>query len=124
VKETSVKRSFLRAKIHRAEVTKVDLEYVGSLSLDGDLMDAAGLLPYERVEVYNVSNGKRFATYLIKAALGSGEVGVFGAAGHKVKPGDTLIIAAYALLDEEELEFFTPKIVILGGRNAVKEVRS
>ena len=119
-----MKRSFLRAKIHRAGVTRVDVEYVGSLSLDEDLMNAAGLLPFERVDVYNVTNGKRFSTYVIKAARGSREVGVFGAAGRKAGPGDVLIVAAYALLEESELEFFRPRVVILGEGNVIAEIRS
>jgi aspartate 1-decarboxylase len=116
-------RAFLRAKIHRAKVTRIDVEYEGSLSLDDDLMKAAGLSPYERVEVYNVTNGERFSTYLIRGEMGSREVAVFGAAGHKVDLGDRIIIAAYAYLDEDEIGFFTPKIVVLEEGNRIREVR-
>ncbi len=118
-----MKRTFLRAKIHRAEVTRVEVDYVGSLSLDEDLMNSAGLLPFERVDVYNVTTGKRFSTYVIKAEKGSGEVGVFGAAGHKARPGDKIIVAAFALLDEAEFEFFTPRIVLVGEGNRIEEIR-
>ncbi|MDH4196225.1 MAG: aspartate 1-decarboxylase [Candidatus Aminicenantes bacterium] len=116
-------RAFLRSKIHRAAVTRVDIDYEGSLSLDEDLMTAAGLGPYERIEVWNVSNGERFSTYVIRGEKGSREVGVYGAAGRKVKPGDIVIIAAYAYLEDNELEFFTPKIVLLGEGNRVAAVK-
>jgi len=115
-------RAFLRSKVHRAAVTKVDVDYEGSLSLDEDLMNAAGLAPFERVEVWNVTNGERFSTYLIRGEKGSGEVGVFGAAGHKVKPGDIVIIAAYVYLEESEVELFTPKIVLMGEGNRIAEI--
>jgi aspartate 1-decarboxylase len=118
-----MKRTFLRAKIHRATVTHIDVEYEGSLSLDEDLMKASGLAPYERVEVYNVTNGERFSTYLIRGKKGSRKIGVYGAAGHKVKVGDKIIIASYAFLEEDEIGFFTPKIVVLGDQNRIKEVR-
>jgi aspartate 1-decarboxylase len=106
-------RAFLRSKIHRATVTKVDIDYDGSLSLDEDLMTAAGLAPFERIEVWNVSNGERFSTYVIRGEKGSREVGVYGAAGRKVTPGDIIIIAAYAYLEDREAELFTPKIVLM-----------
>ncbi len=112
-------RAFLRSKIHRATVTKVDVDYEGSLSLDEDLMTAAGLWPYERIDVWNVSNGERFSTYVIRGEKGSREVGVFGAAGRKVKPGDIVIIAAYAYLADNEVEFFTPKIVLMEEGNRI-----
>ncbi len=118
-----MKRIVLRAKVHRAVVTESDLDYEGSLSLDADLMKAADMIPFEQVQVYNVSNGERFVTYLIKAAAGSGRVGVNGAAAHKASPGDKLIIATYVLLDDEETEFFTPKVLILDHRNRIKENR-
>jgi aspartate 1-decarboxylase len=116
-------RAFLRSKIHRATVTRIDVDYEGSLSLDDDLMKAAGLSPFERVEVYNVTNGKRFSTYLIRGETGSREVAVFGAAGHRVSVGDKIIIAAYAYLEEDEIGYFTPKIVVLEDQNRIKEVR-
>lgn len=116
-------RAFLRSKIHRATVTHVDLAYEGSLSLGEDLMKAAGLAPFERIDVWNVSNGERFSTYLIQGEKGSRQVGVYGAAGRKVRVGDTIIIAAYAYVEDNEVEFFTPKIVVLGDQNRIKEVR-
>jgi aspartate 1-decarboxylase len=116
-------RAFLRSKIHRATVTHVDIEYEGSLSLDEDLMIAAGLWPFERVEVWNVSNGERFSTYIIRGEKGARQVGVYGAAGRKVKVGDTIIIAAYAYLEDGEVEFFTPKIVLLEEGNKMAGIK-
>lgn len=118
-----MKKMFLAAKIHRATVTRVDIGYEGSISLDDDLIKAAGLKPYERVDVYNISNGERFSTYVVRAAAGSGEVGIFGAAGHKAHVGDLVIIASYGELEDEEYEFFTPRILLVDGKNRVKEVR-
>jgi len=116
-------RAFLRAKIHRATVTRVDIGYEGSLSLDEDILTAAGLWPYERIEVWNVTNGKRFTTYVIQGEKGSGRVEVYGAAGHKVSVGDVVIIAAYGYMDESEMELFRPKIVLMGEANRIDEVK-
>lgn len=118
-----MKRIMLKAKLHHARVTETNLDYEGSLALDDDLIKAAGLLPYEKVHVYNVSNGERFATYLIKANRGSGTVGVYGAAAHRARIGDKLIIVSYAVIDEEETDFFMPRILILDPTNKVIEVR-
>jgi aspartate 1-decarboxylase len=112
-------RAFLRSKIHRATVTRVDIDYEGSLSLDEDLMTAAGLWPFERVEVWNVSNGERFSTYIVQGEKGSRRVEVYGAAGRKVNAGDKIIIAAYAYLEDSEVEFFTPKVVLMGEGNGI-----
>ncbi len=112
-------RAFLRSKIHRATVTHVDIEYEGSLSLDEDIMTAAGLWPFERIDVWNVSNGERFSTYVIRGAKGSRQVGVYGAAGRKVKVGDIIIVAAYAYLQDDEVEFFAPKIVLMDEGNRI-----
>lgn len=118
-----MKRTFLKSKIHRASVTEDDLDYEGSLGLDEDLMKAADLLPYERVDVYNVTNGERFATYLVKAEKGSGTVAVYGAAALKARAGDKVIIASYALIDEDEMDFFMPKVVLVDDRNRIKEIK-
>jgi aspartate 1-decarboxylase len=118
-----MKRTFLKSKIHRASVTEDDLDYEGSLGLDEDLMKAADLLPYERVEVYNVTSGERFATYLVKAEKGPGTVAVYGAAAHKARAGDKVIIASYALIDEDEIDFFMPKVVLVDDRNRIKEIK-
>ena len=116
-------RAFLRSKIHRATVTHVDVEYEGSLSLDEDLMTAAGLWPFERIDVWNVSNGERFSTYIIRGEKGSRQVGVYGAAGRRVQVGDTIIIAAYANLEDSEVEFFTPRIVLMEEGNRIAEIK-
>ena len=118
-----MKRIMLKAKLHHARVTEINLDYEGSLCLDESLMAAADLLPYEKVHIYNVSNGERFSTYVIKGERESGIVGVFGAAAHKAKVGDRLIIVGYAILDDEETEFFMPKILILNTQNKIIEVK-
>jgi aspartate 1-decarboxylase len=115
-----MRRTLLKSKLHRAVVTAADLNYEGSLGLDEGLMAAADLIPYEKVHVYNVTNGERFSTYAIKEAAGSGKVAVYGAAAHKAKAGDVLIIASYVELEDEEVEFHGPKVVILDERNRPK----
>jgi len=118
-----MKRIMLKAKIHHARVTEADLSYEGSLSLDEELMTAADMLPYEKVHVYNVTNGERFSTYLIKGEKSSGKVGVYGAAARRAKVGDTLILVSYVILDEEETEFFMPKILLLGADNKIAQIK-
>jgi aspartate 1-decarboxylase len=118
-----MKRILMKGKIHKATVTESDLDYEGSLALDGELMKAADMIPFEKVHVFNVTNGQRFSTYLIKAKEGSGTVGIYGAAAHKAGVGDTVIIVSYAFLDNDEIDFFMPKIVILGPGNRIKEIK-
>ncbi len=118
-----MKRVMLKAKIHHARVTETNVDYEGSLALDEDLIRTADMIPYEKVHVYNVSNGERFATYLIKAEKGSGKVGVYGAAAHRARVGDKLIVVSYAIIDEEETDFFMPKILILDADNKIAEVK-
>ncbi|MFB0564208.1 MAG: aspartate 1-decarboxylase [Candidatus Aminicenantaceae bacterium] len=118
-----MKRIMLKAKIHGVKVTETNLDYEGSLSLDENLMEAAGMVPYEQVHVYNITNGERFLTYLIKGERGSGLVGVNGAAAHKSIVGDKLIIASYVLLEEGEMDFFMPKILIMDEGNKIKETK-
>ncbi len=119
-----MKRILLKAKIHHARVTETNIDYEGSLLLDEELIEAAGMLPFEKVHIYNVTNGERFSTYLIKGERGSGKVGVYGAAAHRARLGDKLIIVAYGILDEEETDFFMPMILILGPDNKIAEVKS
>jgi aspartate 1-decarboxylase len=118
-----MKRIMLKAKLHHARVTETNVDYEGSLALDEELMQAADLRAFEKVDVYNVTNGERFSTYLIKGETGSRMVGVFGAAAHKVRAGDRLIVASYVVLDEEEIDFFMPKIMILDGENRIVEIK-
>lgn len=115
-------KTFLHAKIHRAAVTETDLDYEGSLGVDEDLMEAAGLKPFERVEVFNITNGERFATYLIVKERGSRTIGVYGAAARRAKAGDRLIVVAYAVLAEDEIEGFAPRVVILNEKNEMTPV--
>jgi len=115
-----MRRIMLKSKIQRLTVTDADLDYEGSLTLDESLIMAADMLPFEQVHVYNISNGERFSTYLIKGAKNSGEVIVNGAAAHKAKVGDKLIVASYVLLEEGEIEFFAPKILIVDEKNSLK----
>lgn len=118
-----MKRIMLKAKIQKLTVTETNLEHEGSLTLDEDLMKAADMLPFEKVHVYNISNGERFSTCLIKGLKGSGGVGVNGAAVHKAEKGDKLIIASYVMLEEEEIDFFMPKILIVGEGNRIKTIK-
>lgn len=101
----------LKSKIHRAIVTQADLNYVGSITIDEDLMDAANLIANEKVHIVNNNNGERFETYIIKGERGSGTICLNGAAARKVQPGDIIIIMAYAYMDFEEAKVFKPTIV-------------
>lgn len=105
------------------KVTGANLEYEGSLTLDENLIKAVGMVPFEKVHVYNISNGERFSTYLIKGHKNSGDVIVNGAAAHKAKVGEELIVASYVILDEEEIEFFRPQILIVDEKNRAKELK-
>ena len=118
-----MKRIMLKAKLHNARVTETNIDYEGSLALDEELMLSADLRAFEKADIYNLSNGERFSTYLIKAERNSGQVAVYGAAAHRAKPGDRLIVASYVLLDEEESDFFVPKILILDAQNRIIEVK-
>lgn len=113
----------LKSKIHKARVTETNFDYEGSLTLDESLMKAADMIPYEQVHVYNISNGERFLTYLIKGEKDSGIVGVNGAAAHKAKVGDELIIVSYVVLKEEKIDYFMPKILILDEKNKIKRIK-
>ncbi len=115
-----MRRIFLWSKIHRATVTETDVSYEGSLTLDPELMQAARMLPYEKVDVYDVDNGERFATYLIPGDAGSGVCCVNGAAARKTAPGHKIILAAYAELEEEEIHSHQPHVVLLGDGNRIR----
>lgn len=101
----------LKAKIHRVRITQVDIDYVGSLTLDRDLMEAAGLLPFEKIHVLNVNNGSRIETYVIEGPRGSGIVGLNGPAARTGLVGDIVIVLAYAWMPEEEARTFQPRII-------------
>mgnify|MGYP003292767896 FL=1 len=101
----------LKSKIHRVTVIEANLDYIGSITIDEDLMDAVNLIENERVDIYNITNGERFSTYAIKGRRGSGIIGINGAAAHKAGVGDLIIIASYASMDFEEAKTFTPSVV-------------
>jgi len=115
--------TLLSGKIHRATVTEACVDYEGSISIDENLLTAAGIRPYERVEVYNVTTGARFATYAIVAPAGSGTIGVNGAAAHLAGKGHLVIIAAYAQMTPEEAELHRPRLVFVDAANRVKDRR-
>jgi aspartate 1-decarboxylase len=112
--------TILKSKIHRATVTEADLNYEGSISIDELLIKAANMIPYEKVDVLNINNGKRFSTYVIKAKAGSGEIKVNGAAARMVHKGDKVIIIAYISCDQESAVDYEPKILLLDDNNVVK----
>ncbi|GAA2029820.1 aspartate 1-decarboxylase [Agromyces tropicus] len=110
-------RTLLKSKIHRATVTHADLHYVGSLTIDADLLDAADLVPGEQVAVVDVTNGARLETYVIEGERGSGVIGINGAAAHLVGVGDLVIVISYALVGADELDGWSPRIVHVDGGN-------
>lgn len=101
----------LKSKIHRVTVTEANLNYIGSITVDQDLLDAANIIPNERVSIVNNNNGERFDTYVIAGERGSGVVCLNGAAARKVQPGDIIIVIAYAMMDEAEAKVYKPVIV-------------
>jgi aspartate 1-decarboxylase len=111
--------TMLKSKLHRVTVTHAELDYEGSCAIDQDLMDAANILPFEQLHIYNVANGERFTTYAITAPRASGTIGVNGAAAHKASPGDLLIICTYAELESKEAEHFNPTLVYVGEENYI-----
>lgn len=111
--------TLLKSKLHRACVTHAELDYEGSCAIDRELMELAGILPFEQIQVYNVSNGERLTTYAIEAEAGSRVISVNGAAAHKASPGDRVIICTYAQLDATEAFGFRPALVYLNEHNRV-----
>lgn len=111
--------TMMKAKLHRAAVTQADLHYEGSISIDADLLDAAGILPHEQVDVLNINNGERFTTYAITAPRGSKTFGINGAAARLAQPGDRIIVVAYCRMEAEEAKNFEPAVVLLDERNEV-----
>ncbi len=105
--------TLLKGKLHRATVTDANLDYVGSVAIDSALATAAGFVPHEQVDIYNITNGARFTTYYVPAPPDSGTVSIQGAAAHKAQPGDIVIIAAYAQMTEAEAQNWTPHVVLL-----------
>ncbi|MFN2196095.1 MAG: aspartate 1-decarboxylase [Anaerolineales bacterium] len=118
-----MKRLFMQSKIHRAVVTGADLHYVGSITLDPTLMEAAGVLPWEQVQIVDIENGARFETYVIPGKRDTGEVQLNGAAARLVQPGDHVIVMSYAWLEADELESFHPTVVFVDDQNRVAEIK-
>lgn len=114
-----MQRIMLKSKLHRVHVTHAELDYEGSCAIDEDLLDAADMREYQQIDIYNVSNGERFTTYAIRAQRGSGIISVNGAAAHKAKPGDIIIIATYAMYNELELQKFHPQLVYVDADNRI-----
>lgn len=115
-------RTMLKSKIHRATVTQADLHYVGSVTVDEELMDAADLLPGEQVAIVDVTNGARLETYVIPGPRGSGVIGINGAAAHLVHPGDLVILISYAMLDDATARTYRPRVVHVDAANQVVEL--
>ncbi|KXH81995.1 aspartate 1-decarboxylase [Sporosarcina sp. HYO08] len=115
-------RMMMNSKLHRATVTEADLNYVGSITIDSDLLDAAGMLPNEKVHVVNNNNGARFETYIIAGERGSGVICVNGAAARLVQRGDVVIILSYVYMTDEEARTHEPTVLIMDEGNQVKEI--
>ncbi len=109
--------TLLKGKIHRATVTQCDLDYEGSISVDAGLLERAGMLPHEQVDVLNINNGQRFTTYAIAAPAGSGTIGINGAAARLAQKGDLVIIVAYARMEEAEAKSFQPRVLLVDAHN-------
>lgn len=118
-----MQRFMLKSKIHRATVTDADLHYEGSITIDEKLMDASDILPYEKVNIYNVSNGERFSTYAIKGKEDSGIICLNGAAARKASRGDLIIIASFVLIDDSEIKKWSPKCVFVDEKNRIKTLK-
>jgi aspartate 1-decarboxylase len=115
-------RFMMKSKIHRATVTQADLDYVGSVTIDADLLDAADLIEGEQVAIVDITNGARIETYVIPGPRGSGSIGINGAAAHLIHPQDLVIIMSYALMDEAEARAMTPRVVHVDERNRVVKI--
>jgi len=117
-----MKRTMLKSKIHRATVTEANVEYEGSITIDPDLIEAADILPYEQVDVLDITNGNRLQTYVIEGERGSGEICVNGAAAHLVKPHDLVIICSYVQLDDAACRGYEGIRVFVDRGNAIREI--
>ncbi|MFF3608190.1 aspartate 1-decarboxylase [Streptomyces sp. NPDC002463] len=115
-------RTLIKSKIHRATVTQADLHYVGSVTVDAELMEAADLLPGELVHIVDIDNGARLETYVIEGERGSGVIGINGAAAHLVHPGDLVILISYGQMEDAEARTFVPRVVHVDGDNRIVEL--
>jgi len=114
-------RKLLKSKIHRATVTEANIEYEGSVTIDPDLLDAADMLAYEQVDIWNCTNGNRLATYVIEGERGKGQICINGAAAHLMKPGDLVIIASWADIEDSEARAFEAKRVFVDHENRIRK---
>lgn len=114
-------RFMLKTKIHRATVTEANVAYEGSLTIDRDLMETAGIVPFEKVGVYNINNGERFETYVIEGDRGTGVMGLNGAAARKGLVGDLIIVVTYTAVTEDELDGYRPTILLMDEQNRIKQ---
>src|SRR5699024_4401832 len=115
-------RTMMKGKIHRARVTEANLNYIGSITIDAEILEQVDILPHEKVQIVNNNNGKRLETYVIPGKKGSGVVCLNGAAARLVQPDDTVIIISYALVSSEELTTYKPKVALLNEYNQVKQL--
>ena len=118
-----MKHIMLLSKLHRVTVTEADLHYEGSCGIDEDLLDAAKMHEFEKIELYNINNGERFSTYIIKAPRGSGVISLNGAAARRAHVGDHLIICTYGSIDHNELARHMPTVVLVGEQNQIKAIK-
>ena len=116
--------TMLKAKLHRATVTRSELGYEGSCAIDGNILDLSGIREYEQIQIYNINNGARFTTYAIRAEEGSGVFSVNGAAARLACPGDLIIVCAFAILDQKELENYKPTLIYFNEKNEVQRSAS
>ena len=119
-----MQRSMLKSKLHRVTTTHAELHYIGSCAIDENLLEAADIKEYEEVQIWNVTNGERFATYAIRAERGSGVISVNGSAARRAAPGDLLIIASFAAYEDSELANHSPKLVFVNDKNQMTELSS
>jgi len=116
-----MQRTMFKSKIHRATVTQADLDYEGSVTIDRNLLEAADILPHEWVSIWNVTNGQRIQTYALEGEAGSGVICINGAAAHRFTPGDIVIIATSAVVEEAEAQAWTPTVVLVDEHNRIKD---
>jgi len=121
--EEGMQLRMLKGKIHRARLTGADINYEGSIEIDSSLMEAAGIIPFEQVDIWNITNGERFSTYALSAPRGSGTVAVNGAAARKVQPGDEVIITAFSWMSEKQALHWKPHVVFVDRENRLKPGR-
>ena len=115
-------RTVMNSKIHRATVTEADINYIGSITIDEELVEAANISEWEKIEVLNITNGSRLETYVILGERGSGEICINGAAAHLVNPGDLVILVTYKAIEEEKINQHLPTIIHVNGRNEIIDI--